>query len=220
MCCFTSGQAPREYKVICPLRPSQWAFCQSVLTASGSTPAHKARLQQLPKYLALKKLLILMDQSSQAGMQERNSSMKVACMCVAWILLLLNQSPARKTFCNLLPTLVSRFLGNWRENRRPGRRRRHRPGCHRHHPGGRKHVHYRVQGLIQVLGRHSGLHLSQSSQPAQTICTALGKVGKDYTNPFPQKNDAPPLIRRPSASRPSLLQRGPAWDATGSDWNQ
>ena len=27
-------------------------------------------------------------------------------------------------------------------------------------------------------------------------------------------------IRRPSASRPSLLQRGPAWDATGSDWNQ
>ena len=25
-------------------------------------------------------------------------------------------------------------------------------------------------------------------------------------------------IRRPS--RPSLLQRGPAWDATGSDWNQ
>ena len=27
-------------------------------------------------------------------------------------------------------------------------------------------------------------------------------------------------LRRPSASRPSLLQRGPAWDATGSDWNQ
>ena len=27
-------------------------------------------------------------------------------------------------------------------------------------------------------------------------------------------------IRRPSASCPSLLQRGPAWDATGSDWNQ
>ena len=56
------------------------------------------------------------------------------------------------------------------------------------------------------------------AKPLDVLAETPAKDKPTYANNPPQQK-IKIKIRRPSAYRPSLLQRGPAWDATGSDWH-